>query len=185
VAVARPGGEQRDSALSTTTTKAEQQTRSNNNKRAARVQINYQLHAPRDKITAHASEPAKREASPRRALTTTTNRDHPIVMADQRLQQAEVLAKLGIAIRIVAQQNAIKEVKRQLRAQGLKLQQFTHREIVVAAETYLAEHPELITEAKPTVLRWFAAGVFGKRAARSVQNLRLTHSAPRPELQAL
>jgi hypothetical protein len=86
-------------------------------------------------------------------------------MADQRLQQAEVLAKLGIAIRIVAQQSAIKEVKRQLRAQGLKLQQFTHREIVVAAEEYLAEHPELITETKPTVLRWFAEGAWKARCA--------------------
>jgi hypothetical protein len=106
-------------------------------------------------------------------------------MADQRLRHAEVLAKLGLAIRIVAQQNAIKEVKRQLRAQGLKQQQFKHREVVVAAEEYLAEHPELIAEAKPIVLRWFAKGVFGKRAARSVQNLRLTHSAPRPEPRAL
>jgi hypothetical protein len=106
-------------------------------------------------------------------------------MADQRLQHAEVLAKLGIAIRIVAQQNAIKEVMRQLKAQGLKLQQFTHREIVVAAEEYLADHPELITEAKPTVLRWFAEGAYGKRAAQSVQNLQLSHSAPRPAAQAL
>ena len=39
----------------------------------------------------------------------------------------------------------------------------------MAAEEYLAEYPELIAEAKPIVLRWFAEGVFGRRAAQCAE----------------
>jgi hypothetical protein len=39
----------------------------------------------------------------------------------------------------------------------------THREISAAADEYLANHPELINEAKGVVDRWHAEGVFGKR----------------------
>ena len=94
--------------------------------------------------------------------------NHIITDTQLGARKAEVLARIGFAIGTVAEQRAIKEVKRQLQAQGLKLSGFCRREIVVMATKHLAEHPELIAEAKPTALRWFAEGVFGKKAARSV-----------------
>jgi hypothetical protein len=39
----------------------------------------------------------------------------------------------------------------------------TRKEIVAAGDVYLANHPELIAEAKETELRWHAEGMFGKR----------------------
>ena len=64
---------------------------------------------------------------------------------------------------VLARRSAVKAVKRQLQAQGVKLQRMAHREIVAAAGEYLANHPELIEEAKKMVLRWQAEGVFGPR----------------------
>jgi hypothetical protein len=44
-----------------------------------------------------------------------------------------------------------------------------HRRIIVAAaDEYLAKHPELIAEAKETVLRWQAEGMFGKRGPSEI-----------------
>ena len=64
----------------------------------------------------------------------------------------------------LVQQPAINAVKQQLRRQGRKLGDFSHREIVLAAEKYLAAHrAELIAEVMPIVERWRAEGVFGKR----------------------
>jgi len=45
---------------------------------------------------------------------------------------------------------------------------------------------ELLNDAAETVERWRSEGFFGKRAQSCfVQDLRLTHSAPRPEPQAV
>ena len=90
--------------------------------------------------------------------------------ADHILADAQLRARMGVAVMTLARQRATTQVKEQFRAQGLRVAHMSHREIVVAAEEYLAEHPELIADAKPTVLRWFAEGVFGKRAAQSVRN---------------
>jgi len=92
--------------------------------------------------------------------------------ANRSLAEAEVLAKLGFGIRIAAQRKAIEAVKRQWRGQGRKVVDLCHREIVLMAEEYLAQHPELIAEAKPVVWKWFAQGMFGKRAARAAQSVR-------------
>jgi hypothetical protein len=87
--------------------------------------------------------------------------------AYRRLQQAPNQAQLRVmraAVAVLAQRSAIKEVKRQFRAQGFKPQRMTHREIVAAANDYLAKHrTELVNEAKEIVGRWLAEGVFGKR----------------------
>ena len=64
---------------------------------------------------------------------------------------------------VLAQRSACEILKHQLRAKGLKVQHFKHREIVVMAKEYFAKHPELIAEAKPVVERWQADGVFGPR----------------------
>jgi hypothetical protein len=66
------------------------------------------------------------------------------------------------AVRVLAIQAAKQAVKRAT-ARGEKLANSAAREITVAAEEYVAGHPELIAEAKETVLRWHAEGVFGPR----------------------
>ena len=87
----------------------------------------------------------------------------------QAERQAQLRARLAQAAVTLARQQAIKAVKRQLQAQGRrKLSQIAHREIVTLAREYLAEHPELIAEAKPIVEQWRLEGFFGKRAA--IQN---------------
>jgi hypothetical protein len=85
--------------------------------------------------------------------------------ATQRLHQAQVRASMGMAVKVLARQAAIKATKRQLQAQGLKPTHFSHRDLVIRAEQYLAEHrEELIAEAREIVARWQAEGFFGKRA---------------------
>lgn len=73
------------------------------------------------------------------------------------------LRTMSVAVMVLARRSAIKAVKRQFQAQGVKLQRMTHREIAAAAGEYLANHPELIAEVKETVQRWHAEGVFGPR----------------------
>ena len=66
------------------------------------------------------------------------------------------------AVRVLAVQAAKQAVKRAIQARGQrKLASFAAREITSAVEEYVVEHPELIAEAKETVLRRHAEGVFG------------------------
>jgi len=66
-----------------------------------------------------------------------------------------------MAVNVLARQAAIKATKRQLLAQGLGPTHLSHRELVIRAEQYLAEHrAELVAEAKQIVERWQAAGFF-------------------------
>ena len=62
--------------------------------------------------------------------------------ADRRAQQAQ------IAVRVWAHHAAKREVKKQIRAEGLRLCEFTGREITIRAEAWLAAHPEMIAEAR-------------------------------------
>jgi hypothetical protein len=62
-----------------------------------------------------------------------------------------------------ARERAVKGAKRQFQAQGLKPQRMAWKEIAAAGDVYLANHRELIAEAKETVLRWYAEGMFGPR----------------------
>ena len=87
------------------------------------------------------------------------------VIAPDSKRQAQVRASMGMAVNVLARQAAIKATKRQLQAQGFKVNRFPHRDIVSRAEVYLAQHSEeLIAEAKEIVERWQAEGFFGKRA---------------------
>jgi hypothetical protein len=71
---------------------------------------------------------------------------------------------MTVAVRVRAMQAAKQAVKRAIQARGQrKLADFAAREITSAAEEYVAVHPELIAEAKETVLRWHVEGVFGPR----------------------
>jgi len=53
-------------------------------------------------------------------------------------------------VRVLTRQQAIKAVKRQRQAREIKPQQVVHKIIVAAANDYVAEHPELVAEAKET-----------------------------------
>lgn len=113
--------------------------------------------------------------------------------ATQRLQQHKLRASMAVATWTLALQAAMWAIKRQLKAQGLKVSHFPHRELVTRAEQYLADHCEaLITEAKALVEQWRVQGSFGKRAAQmafinnrslnspSSQGAILMDNSPRP-----
>jgi hypothetical protein len=81
------------------------------------------------------------------------------------LAQAQLRASMGMAVNVLARQAAMKAAKRQFQARGLRPHHTSHREIIAAADAYLADHrAELIAEATPIVERWQAEGFFGKRA---------------------
>jgi hypothetical protein len=85
--------------------------------------------------------------------------------ASHSLQQAKLLVSMSNATRTLALQRAMWATKRQLQAQGLKVNFFPHRELVSRAEQYLAQHrEELIAEASAMVEQWHLEGFFGKRA---------------------
>jgi hypothetical protein len=73
--------------------------------------------------------------------------------ANDSVHLAKLRARLHFATITLARQAAIKTTKHQLRAQGLKVSHFSRRDLVVRAEQYLAEHRELIAEAKEIVER--------------------------------
>ena len=56
------------------------------------------------------------------------------------------------AVGVLAIQAAKRAVKASIRAQGLQLGDFTAKEITLRAEAMLAEHPELISQAKVTAV---------------------------------
>jgi hypothetical protein len=101
------------------------------------------------------------------------------------LQQAQLHARLASAAVTLARQRAEIAVKHQLRARGLKVHSFAHREIVTLAKEYLAAHPELIAEARPLVERWRKEGFFGKRAALAAQNSEVMSKDESPATQGL
>jgi hypothetical protein len=79
--------------------------------------------------------------------------------------QAQLRASMSLATNILALQRAMNLTKRQLQAQGLKPNHFSHRDLRVRAEAYLADHrEELVAEAREIVARWQTEGFFGKRA---------------------
>jgi len=73
------------------------------------------------------------------------------------------LQPLG-ARKTLAHASACKAVKDNWRKEGIKLGQFSGREISLAADCYLCAHPELLVEAAERVERWVAEGKLGKRA---------------------
>jgi hypothetical protein len=85
--------------------------------------------------------------------------------ANCSVHQAQLRASMSLAVGTLALQRAMALTKRQLQAQGQKPSHFSHRDLRVRAEAYLADHrEELIAEAKVVVERWRAEGFFGKRA---------------------
>jgi hypothetical protein len=89
-----------------------------------------------------------------------------MVEASRILPQAPNPAQaqaMSAAVMTLARQRAIKAVTQRIRDQGHKPQYMARSEIVAAANEYLPNHPELIAEAKETVLRWYFEGMFGPR----------------------
>jgi hypothetical protein len=76
-------------------------------------------------------------------------------------------ASMGRAVMVLARQRAIKEAKRQLAARGLKLANYSHREIVAMAEEIILadaqRRAKIIAEAKAIVAVWEAEGYFRPR----------------------
>jgi hypothetical protein len=84
--------------------------------------------------------------------------------ANRSVHQAQLRASMSLATNVLARQATLKAAKHQLQAQGLRPTHFSHRDLVIRAEAYLAEHrEELIAEAREIVARWQAEGFFGKR----------------------
>jgi hypothetical protein len=72
---------------------------------------------------------------------------------------------LAIATNTRARQVAMNHAKRRVQAEGLRVSEFSRRELVVRAEAYLADHrEELIASAKVDVEQWRQRGFFGRRA---------------------
>ena len=65
--------------------------------------------------------------------------------AERKAERRAIQAQ--IAMRVWAHQAAKREVKKQIRAEGLRLCEFTGREITIRAEALLKERPEFITQA--------------------------------------
>jgi hypothetical protein len=78
------------------------------------------------------SEPAC--ALARMQALTPTKETQKWLRLLQRLQQDKLRASMGMAIRTLALQRAMWATKHKLKAQGLKLAQFPHRELVSRAE---------------------------------------------------
>ncbi len=55
-----------------------------------------------------------------------------------------------IAVRVFAKMAAKRAVTNHIRAQGLRLHDFTNRDLTLKAEAWLADHPELIAQARET-----------------------------------
>jgi hypothetical protein len=77
---------------------------------------------------------------------------------------ATLAASMSLATHTLARQAALKAAKRQLQAQGFRPSHFSHRDLALRADAYLADHREkLVADAKEIVERWRVEGVFGKR----------------------
>jgi ribose 5-phosphate isomerase RpiB len=86
--------------------------------------------------------------------------------------RAEILHKLRQATLALAHFRSNQEIKRQIKAQGHKLANYSARELALLAEDYFTAHSAaLIEEAKPVVDHWLATGFFGKRAQRAFANI--------------
>ena len=70
--------------------------------------------------------------------------------AERRAQQAR------IAVGVWAQLAARRVIKARIRAEGLRLSDFTAREITIRAQAWLEAHPELIAEARARAAVEFA-----------------------------
>jgi hypothetical protein len=120
-----------------------------------------------DKLSG-AEKRARAVCSTRLALTPTTESNHLVeAISSLALSRAQRQAQ---AVRVLAMHTAKREVKEQLRSQGIKVSRVPAREITAMATAKVMDDGEyrerLIAEARPIVDQWTAEGFFGKRAAQ-------------------
>jgi hypothetical protein len=77
---------------------------------------------------------------------------------EQRMTRAERKAQrkardARIAVRVFAKQAAKRTVIAQIRAQGLRVSDYSNRDLLLRAEAWLLEHPELIAQARETAAK--------------------------------
>ena len=92
--------------------------------------------------------------------------------------EATLRMRLITGVCALMQQMAIRKMKAELRKRGIRVTEFSHREIAIMANEYLARNPELLNEAATLVERWRTVGHFGKRAQAVGLALRLAAPSP-------
>ena len=101
---------------------------------------------------------------------------------------ARILAESGAAgqVMTLARWHARKAVKRELYEQGIKLANVESREISLAADRYVEEHPEIIAVATESYRTLVATGrLKPPRRRKAVQHLRDLHNERSSDLQGL
>jgi hypothetical protein len=79
--------------------------------------------------------------------------------------QAALRARMITAACTLAHHRALKATKEALRARGLRVSNYSHRELSLLATEYAKRNAEeLLNDAAETVERWRTEGFFGKRA---------------------
>jgi hypothetical protein len=104
------------------------------------------------------------------ALTPTTQRSKlAMVEANPTISQSLRFSMSG-AVMTLAQREAEKAVKQEIRDKGVrKVSQVKRREIAALGREYLIAHPALIAQAKPVVEQLRIEGFFGKRAQLALE----------------
>jgi hypothetical protein len=87
--------------------------------------------------------------------------------AQNSVQLTKLHTSMSLATNTLALQRAMKAAKAKLQAQGFRPSHFSHRDLVIRAEAYLADHrEELIAEAREIVERWEPEGFFNRRRSK-------------------
>ncbi len=87
--------------------------------------------------------------------------------------QAALRARMITCASVLAHQRAIAATKQALRARGLRVSNYSHREISLMAVEYAKRNgAALLNDAAETIERWRTEGFFGKRA-QAFQNVPL------------
>ena len=99
------------------------------------------------------------------SLTRNQNKGDAMTKAPLTAYEAALRARRITAACTLAHQRAIKATKEALRARGLRVTNYSHREISLLAVEYAKRNgEELLNDAAETIERWRMEGFFGKRA---------------------
>ena len=90
--------------------------------------------------------------------------------------EAALRARMITATCTLAHHRATEAVKQALRARGLRVSNYSHRELGLLAIEYAKRNgEELMNDAAETIDRWHSEGFFGKRAQAFGQLVALQH----------
>jgi hypothetical protein len=69
-------------------------------------------------------------------------------------KRAEEKARLApVAVRVFAREAAKRAVRNEIRARGERLHDYSNKELMLRAEQFLEQHPELIAQARETATK--------------------------------